>query len=85
MLNNHEVYILNENVSNSTNNIIIDNVNNNNVNDYIYDQIYVKNKKTTNINKNKNINFRNVPNWTPRISLDEGLQMTWDYIKQKNN
>lgn len=57
MLNNHEVYILNENVSNSTNNIIIDNVNNNNVNDYIYDQIYVKNKKTTNINKNKNKKF----------------------------
>ena len=43
------------------------------------------NDRKKHINKNKNINFRNVPNWTPRISLDEGLQMTWDYIKQKNN
>jgi hypothetical protein len=49
--------ILNETVSNYTGNIITNNFNPDNINDYIYDQIYVKSKKTTNITIQKNNKF----------------------------
>ncbi len=44
--------VLNETVSNP-----IDNITSHNVNDYIYDKIYIKNKKSTYININKHKKF----------------------------
>ncbi len=49
--------ILNETVSNYTGNIITNNLNPENIDDYIYDQIYVKSKKSTYINIQKNEKF----------------------------
>jgi hypothetical protein len=49
--------ILNETVTNSVQNIITDNLNSENINDYMYDQIYVKGKKASNINVYKNKKF----------------------------
>ncbi len=49
--------ILNETVSNYTGNIISNNLNPENIDDYIYDQIYVKSKKSTTINIQKNNKF----------------------------
>jgi len=49
--------ILNETVTNSVQNIITDNLNSENINDYMYDQIYVKGKKTTNIDVHRNKKF----------------------------
>jgi len=49
--------ILNETVRNYTGNIITNNLNPENIDDYIYDQIYVKSKKSTTINIQKNNKF----------------------------
>jgi hypothetical protein len=49
--------ILNETVSNSPGSIITNNLNPENIDDYIYDQIYVKSKKSTYITIQKNEKF----------------------------
>ena len=49
--------ILNEPVRNYTGNIITNNLNPENIDDYIYDQIYVKSKKSTYITIQKNEKF----------------------------
>jgi len=49
--------ILNETVRNYTGPIMTNNLNPENIDDYIYDQIYVKSKKTTNITIQKNNKF----------------------------
>ncbi len=49
--------ILNETVRNSPGNIFSNNLNPENIDDYIYDQIYVKSKKSTTINIKNNNKF----------------------------
>jgi hypothetical protein len=49
--------ILNETVSNSPGSIITNNLNPENIDNYIYDQIYVKSKKSTYITIQKNEKF----------------------------
>ena len=51
--------ILNEPVRNYTGNIITNNLNPENIDDYIYDQIYVKSKKSC-YSKESNLNFCNL-------------------------
>lgn len=34
---------------------------------------------------NNVVEYINLPNWSPKISLKEGLEKTWEYINEKNN
>jgi len=45
----------------------------------------VLNDRVNDIHNSGNLNYKNVPNWIPKISLNEGLKITWDYINQNNN
>ncbi len=49
--------MLNETVCNSNGNIMIDQISPDNVNDYIYDMIYIKTKKAVNTNVVRNKKF----------------------------
>lgn len=75
--------ILNETVSNSTENIITNNLNPENINDYIYDQIYVKSKKTTNINIQKNKLF--IKKYIEKTSVESSKYKTNNIYKNDLN
>jgi hypothetical protein len=75
--------ILNETVSNSSVNIISNNINPDNINDYIYDQIYVKSKKTTNINIQKNKIF--IKKYIEKTSVESSKDKTMNIYKNDLN
>jgi hypothetical protein len=77
-VNKYDIFILNETVSNSSGNIITNNLNPENIDDYIYDQIYVKSKKTTNINiKNNNKFIKKYIEKTSNNSQQNKLKNIW--------
>ncbi len=75
--------ILNETVSNYTGNIITNNLNPDNIDDYIYDQIYVKSKKTTNINIQKNKIF--IKKYIEKTSIESSKDKTKNIWADPNN
>lgn len=81
-MNKCNVFILNETVSNQTESSIINNLTSQNINDYIYDQIYKKNKKNNYVTNNKFIKkYLDKPKSDNNSDLDLSMNNGVEYKK----
>jgi len=78
-MDRHDIYILHDNVSNSTQYTPPTDITNENINDYLYYQVYVKNKKTKKINMKKHIDF-----FKNNTSINNKPVHSKEYIKNIN-